>query len=55
MSARTTTTTARNAATVAIDGGTAGASVTLSAGKRAAFYAVSATVIISYQLGAKAA
>ena len=40
---------------VAIDGGVAGAAVTLSAGKRASFLATSATSIISAQMGAPSA
>jgi hypothetical protein len=37
--------------TVAIDGGSAGASVTLTNAKRAVFLKTSATTVISYQLG----
>lgn len=43
------------AAGVAIDGGSAGAAVTLSAGKRALFLCTAANVIESAQLGAAAA
>lgn len=43
------------AASVAIDGGTAGASVTLTNAKRAAFYCTAANVVVSAQLGVAAA
>lgn len=43
------------AGTIAIDGGTAGAAVTLTNAKRCVYYCVSATVIKSAQLGAVSA
>jgi hypothetical protein len=44
-----------NAASVQIDGGTAGAAVTLTNAKRCAYYCLATNVIVSAQLGAASA